>query len=273
MKVSILKNGDHDDGGGGEFDGKWVPDTPDQENGSQQNNDNWAETPEPNSPHMSGPSPNPSYDSNNPQTPATTYNSPINSQSEASSSTGGGAPKRYRLISELLENTYEIELPPEELMFMSNDEEPSRYVEAKQKEEWLQAMNDEIASIERNKTWKLVEIPRNHKPIGLKWVFKVKRDPTSKIVKHKARIVAKGYVQKYGVDYDEVFAPVARTETVRVILGLAGTNGWGVHHLDVKSTFLNGKLEEEVFVTQPEGFEKKKEKRRRCTGYRNTSMG
>ena len=73
-------------------------------------------------------------------------------------------------------------------------------------------------------------------------------------MKFKARIVAKGYVQRQGIDYEDVFAPVARIEIVRVILSLAGTNGWWVHHLDVKSAFLNGKLEEEVYVTQPEGF-------------------
>ena len=121
-------------------------------------------------------------------------------------------------------------------------------------------MGAEIASIKRNKTWSLVQLPRNRKPIGLKWVFKTKRDPTGRIMKHKARIVAKGYVQKYGIDYDEVFALVARIETVRVILALAGSNGWGVHHLDVKSAFLNGRLEEEVYVTQPGGFEKKCER-------------
>ena len=74
--------------------------------------------------------------------------------------------------------------------------------------------------------------------------------------KYKARVVAKGYVQKQGIDYEEVFAPVARIETVRVILALAGSSGWRVHHLDVKTAFLNGRLEEEVYVSQPEGFEK-----------------
>lgn len=89
------------------------------------------------------------------------------------------------------------------------------------------------------------------------WVFKLKRDPNGKIIKHKARIVAKGYVQKHGIDFDEVFAPVARIETIRLILALAGSNEWKVHHLDVKSVFLNGNLEEEVYVCQPDGYQKK----------------
>ncbi|GJT15378.1 zinc finger, CCHC-type containing protein [Tanacetum coccineum] len=80
------------------------------------------------------------------------------------------------------------------------------------------------------------------------------RDAEGKIIKYKARLVAKGYVQEQGIDFDEVFAPVARIETVRLILALAAYHGWQVHHLDVKSAFLHGDLKEEVYVTQPEGF-------------------
>jgi hypothetical protein len=97
-------------------------------------------------------------------------------------------------------------------------------------------------------------LPKNQKAIGLKWVFKVKKDPEGNIVKHKARLVAKGYAQVRGVDFDEVFAPVARIETVRVLLALAAQGGWQVHHMDVKSAFLNGELTETVFVKQPPGF-------------------
>jgi len=85
-------------------------------------------------------------------------------------------------------------------------------------------------------------------------VFKLKRNSEGDVVKHKARLVAKGYVQKHGVDYEEVFAPVARLDTVRVLLALAANPGWKVHHLDVKSAFLHGELEEEVYVSQPEGY-------------------
>nr|GEU52681.1 ribonuclease H-like domain, reverse transcriptase, RNA-dependent DNA polymerase [Tanacetum cinerariifolium] len=89
---------------------------------------------------------------------------------------------------------------------------------------------------------------------GLKWVFKTKRDAKGKIIKYKARLVAKGYVQEQGIDFDEVFTPVARIEIVRLILALAAYHEWQVHHLDVKSAFLHGDLKEEVYVTQPEGF-------------------
>jgi len=87
-------------------------------------------------------------------------------------------------------------------------------------------------------------LPKGHKAIGLKWVFKVKRDAAGNIVKYKARLVAKGYAQKQGVDYDEVYAPVARIETVRILLALAANGDWEVHHMDVKSAFLNGDLQE-----------------------------
>jgi hypothetical protein len=85
-------------------------------------------------------------------------------------------------------------------------------------------------------------------------VYKVKKDPAGHVVKYKARLVAKGYSQRQGVDYDEVFAPVARMETVRLLLALAAHRGWAVHHMDVKSAFLNGDLQEEVYVRQPPGF-------------------
>jgi hypothetical protein len=85
-------------------------------------------------------------------------------------------------------------------------------------------------------------------------VFKAKKDTASIISKHKGRLVAKGYVQRQGVDFDEVFAPVGRLESVCLLLAHEANEGWAVHHMDVKSAFLNGELLEEVFVTQPPGF-------------------
>jgi hypothetical protein len=98
------------------------------------------------------------------------------------------------------------------------------------------------------------ELPKGQHAIGLKWVFKVKRDPAGIIVKHKARLVVKGYAQTQGVDFDEVFAPIARLEIVRLLLALAAHGQWEVHHMDVKSAFLNGDLQEDVYVHQPPGF-------------------
>lgn len=144
-----------------------------------------------------------------------------------------------------------------EWLLMSLNDEPWDFSEARSMKVWLQACEDEIASIEKNQTWVLVELPMGVKPIGLKWVFKMKRNPDGSVNKYKARLVAKGYMQRHGIDYDEVFAPVARIETIRLIIALAASYGWEVHHLDVKTAFLHGDLKEEVYVRQPEGFEVK----------------
>jgi hypothetical protein len=161
------------------------------------------------------------------------------------------------------DDTSEIELSSDSELgaLLALMEEPSTYKEAVEDVEWVAAMDSEIQSICKNGTWELAELPSGHKPIGLKWVYKLKRNSEGEIVKHKARLVAKGYVQKQGVDFEEVFASVARLDTIRLILALAANRGWQVHHLDVKSAFLNGELEEEVYVCQPEGYvQKGKEK-------------
>ena len=107
-------------------------------------------------------------------------------------------------------------------------------------------MQEEINSIEKNKTWELVDLPEGYKPIGVKWVYKTKFNTDCKVEKYKARLVAKGYKEKAGIDYDEVFAPVARQETIRLVLSLAAQNSWSVFQLDVKSAFLHGELLKEV---------------------------
>jgi hypothetical protein len=133
-------------------------------------------------------------------------------------------------------------------------EEPRSVKEAGGDPNWIAAMEEEMNSIRENGTWSLVELPRGHRAIGLKWVYKVKRDENGNVAKYKARLVAKGYVQRPGIDFEEVFAPVARLESVRLLLAIAAHYGWGVHHMDVKSAFLNGDLQEEVYVQQPPGF-------------------
>jgi hypothetical protein len=127
-------------------------------------------------------------------------------------------------------------------------------------------MTEEMDSITDNATWELVDLPPGHRAIGFKWVFKVKRDKHGNIVRHKVRLVAKGYVQRAGIDYDEVFAPVAHLESVRLMMVVAAHHGWEVHHMDVKSAFLNGELKEEVYVVQPAGFVVK-ELNTRCYGF------
>jgi hypothetical protein len=98
-----------------------------------------------------------------------------------------------------------------------------------------------------------VPLPDGHHPITLKWVFKLKKDELGAVIKHKARLVARGFVQQEGIDYDDAFAPVARMESV-CVLALAAQEGWQVHHMDVKSAFLNGDLKEEAYVRQPPSY-------------------
>ncbi|KAJ4820740.1 polyprotein [Rhynchospora pubera] len=135
--------------------------------------------------------------------------------------------------------------------------DPDCFEEAAEKEEWRQAMDEEMSAIEQNQTWQLVELPKDRVAIGVKWVYKTKFGPDGSILKHKARLVAKGYAQKQGIDYEETFSPVARFETVRLLMAVAAQLKQPIYQFDVKSAFLNGELMEEVYVDQPEGFEVK----------------
>jgi uncharacterized protein YPO0396 len=102
-----------------------------------------------------------------------------------------------------------------------NAEEPVSYIEAEQQECWRQVMKEEMKSILDNKTWTLEDLPRGHKAIGLKWVYKLKRNEEGEVGKHKVHLVAKGYVQRQGIDFEEVFALIARLESVRLLLAIA----------------------------------------------------
>ncbi|CAJ2639360.1 unnamed protein product [Trifolium pratense] len=139
------------------------------------------------------------------------------------------------------------------------DCEPMNFQEAFEKKTWRTAMDEEIQAIKKNETWELVSLPKGHKAIDVKWVYKAKKNSKGEVERYKARLVAKGYSQRAGIDYDEVFAPVARLETVRLIISLAAQNKWKIHQMDVKSAFLNGVLDEEVYIEQPQGYEVKGE--------------
>ena len=105
-----------------------------------------------------------------------------------------------------------------------------------------------------NKTWKLVDLPPGSKPIGCKWIFKRKMKVDGTIDKFKARLVVKGFIQKEGIDYFDTYAPIARISTIRVLIALASIYKLQIHQMDVKKAFLNGELEEEIYMKQPEGF-------------------
>jgi hypothetical protein len=162
-----------------------------------------------------------------------------------------GAAQRYRRLSSIL--GHPKDKVEEQGLLLAAGEEPATFEEAMRDVNWKKVMLDEMGSIEQNQTWTLVSLPPGHKAIGLKWIFKLKRDEKGEIIKHKARLVARGYVQKQGVDYDEVFAPVARMESIRMLLVVAAQEKCLVHHMDVKSAFLNENLNE-VYVSQPPKF-------------------
>lgn len=166
---------------------------------------------------------------------------------------------RFRDLNQIYDETSEVELveSEEEALveaLLAETEEPTNYKEAAVHQDWIDAMDKEMQSILKNETWELVKLSTGKKPIGLKWVYKLKRNSDGEVVKHKARLVGKGYVQKQDIDFEEVFAPVARLDTVRLLMAYAANNGWKIHRLDVKSAFLHGDFEEEVYVSQPEGY-------------------
>lgn len=142
-------------------------------------------------------------------------------------------------------------------MALVDSTDPVSFEEAVKSAIWRQAMEAEIKAIEKNRTWELTDLPTCAKRIGVKWIYKTKLNEFGEVDKFKARLVAKGYSQEHGIDYTEVFAPVARMDTVRMVLALAAQRGWTIFQLDVKSAFLHGTLNEDVYVDQPKGFEKK----------------
>ena len=127
-------------------------------------------------------------------------------------------------------------------------------VHSPQYDKWNIAMKEEMLSMANNGVWDLVELPENFKPIGCKWVFKIKKDAKGNIERFKARLVAKGYTQKEGVDYIETFSPVSSKDSFRIIMALTTHFNLELHQMDVKTAFLNGDLYEEVYMKQPEGF-------------------
>ena len=116
-------------------------------------------------------------------------------------------------------------------------------------------MQEELLEFERHKVWRLVPRPPNKSIIGTRWVFRNKLDDSGNIVRNKARLVAQGYSQQEGIDYDETYAPVARLEAIRLLIAFAALKNFKLYQMDVKTAFLNGSLNEEVYVKQPPGFE------------------
>jgi hypothetical protein len=132
---------------------------------------------------------------------------------------------------------------------------PTNWKQAKEDPKWKEAMLEEMRALEKNKTWELVDLPPGKQPIGCKWVFTIKQTLEGKVDRYKARLVAKGYTQTYGIDYDEIFAPVAKMNSVRTLISCAVNLDWDIYQMDVKNVFLRGNLHEEVYMHIPPGFE------------------
>lgn len=131
--------------------------------------------------------------------------------------------------------------------------EPQTFEEANQNSDWRQAMADELLALHENKTWFVVKLPYGKKAVGSRWIFKTKFHSDGKIERKKARLLARGFTQTYGVDYKETFASVAKMSTVRVLLSIVVNHAWNLHQMDVKNAFLHGELEEEVYMRLPPG--------------------
>ena len=162
-------------------------------------------------------------------------------------------PLRYRSIQDVYEET---NLTYDNLSLLVT-EEPFSYAGVVKEEEWISAMAEELSAIEKNNTLTLVKAPPGIKPIGIKWVYRLKRDQTGAVVKHKARLVAKGCSQKFGIDYEEIYALVARFDSIRILMAIAAQLNWSLHHLDVKCAFLNGMIKEDIYIMQLECYVKK----------------
>ncbi|KAI5337174.1 hypothetical protein L3X38_016443 [Prunus dulcis] len=125
-------------------------------------------------------------------------------------------------------------------------------------------MREELQALDENCTWSIVKLPHGKKAVGCKWVYKTKFKSDGSLERHKARLVAKGFTQTFGVDYKETFAPVAKMNTVRVLLSVAVNNDWSLFQMDVKNAFLHGELEEEVYMSLPPGHPQEKQEGMVC---------
>ena len=205
------------------------------------------------------------------------FQSPLNKESQVDTSpkvveqpSEPRRSKRIRKVKELgsdeidsqLISFYLVEGNREKIMskmpvILQVEDDPKTYKEAMSSRDsifWKDAINEEMDSIMFNHTWEIVDLPPGSKAIGCKWVFRKKYHTDGTLNTFKARLVAKGYRQKEGIDYFDTYAPVARITSIRILFALASIHDLYVHQMDVKTTFLNGDLNEEVYMEQPEGF-------------------
>lgn len=140
-------------------------------------------------------------------------------------------------------------------LVVSTMAKPNTYNQAIKSHEWVQAMKNELSTLEAHNTWSFTQMPRGKTAIGCRWVYKLKHNAGGIIQKHKARLVAKGYTQQEGVDFLYTFSPVAKLTTIRLLLAIAATQNWDLQQLDVDNAFLHGDLHEEVYMQLPPGLD------------------
>ncbi|KAK5825678.1 hypothetical protein PVK06_020536 [Gossypium arboreum] len=133
--------------------------------------------------------------------------------------------------------------------------EPASIHEAFQSLEWSTAAQAEYQALLVNRTWDLMPLPAGKRAVGCKWIFKVKKNADGSIARYKGRLVVKGYLQESGIDFQETFSPVVKPTTIRVVLSIALSMGWSLRQVDVNNEFLNGDLNEDIYMVQPPGFE------------------
>ena len=137
--------------------------------------------------------------------------------------------------------------------------EPTSYEQAVLDPKWQEAMAAELHALEQNHTWTLTPLPSGHRPIGCKWVYKIKYNSDGTVERYKAQLVAKGFTQREGIDYKETFSPMAKLTTVRCLLAIAAVRHWSLHQMDVQNAFLHGDFLEEVYMQLPPSFHRQEE--------------
>jgi hypothetical protein len=211
-------------------------------------------------PHSSGPQPDGDPEPNNNGNPEGEENHQSDNEEDPHNNDAPPPPspvrRSHRERRKAISDDY-ITYMSEDVDDIGKVEDPTSYKEAIKSlnsSKWQIAMEDELKSMSSNDVWDLVEVPNDAKRVGSKWIYKTKYDPKGNIERFKARLVAKGFTQREGIDYNETFSPVSSKDSFRIVMALVAHFDLELHQMDVKTAFLNGDLDEDVYMTQPEGF-------------------
>jgi hypothetical protein len=211
-------------------------------------------------PHSSGPQPDGDPETNDNANPEGEENHQSDNEEDPHNNNAPPPPspvrRSHRERRKAISDDY-ITYMSEDVDDIGKVEDPTSYKEAIKSlnsSKWQIAMEDELKSMSSNDVWDLVEVPNDAKRVGCKWIYKTKYDPKGNIERFKARLVAKGFTQREGIDYNETFSPVSSKDSFRIVMALVAHFDLELHQMDVKTAFLNGDLDEDVYMTQPEGF-------------------